>query len=365
MEKDNRSLRLLLFVVLAALLFVGFISYRSENVPIEKSPPIEIKSYSDRLEDEASSGNAEAMLRMGNDYKLGNNGLAPDSAEAIKWYEKAINHGNSEAMYALAMMYKNGDGVQKNYEKAASLFEKSIKAGNSSAVIGLANMHYFGHGTPQSYEKAYELWEKAAEQDNSEAMYNLSRAYYKGIGVEINFLKAGEYLFMAAENGDQYAQGLVGKYSRKCSEIKVGTKIYYDMKSCFLAAHSGDPLAMHAVGLSYYDGRFDQTIDNDKAFEWFEKSAKAGFSGAQYFLGMFYEKGVGTPQNIIESYAWMGTGLAQNDYSVEMLRKGKQVIEIIYNEMSEEQRLEAEDKLKAYVEKYAAKKNTMQDEPQE
>ncbi len=368
MEKDKRLIRLLLAAALIGLAVFGFILGGSEKESMQESAPIEIKSYSERLEDEALSGNEKAMFRMGNNHRYGYNGLTPDNAEAIKWYEKAIKYGDRDAMYALALMYKNGEGIGQSFEKAVGLFEKAIKAGNSSANIGLANMHYFGQGVEQSYEKAYALWEKAVEQGNSEAMYNLSRAYYKGIGVDQDYLKAGSYLSMAADNGDDYAQGLIGKYSRKCAEIKVGSKIYYDMRSCYLAAHSGDPIAMHAVGLSYYDGRFEQKIDNEKAFEWFQKSAEAGFSSAQYFLAMFYEKGYGTPQNKVEGYVWIGTGLSQNDYSVEMLRKGTQVKEIIYKGMTEEQRLEAEEKLKTYIEKYVPQdeqKDTSQGELQE
>ena len=65
-----------------------------------------------------------------------------------------------------------------------------------------------------------------------------------------------------------------------------------------------------------------------------------------------YEKGYGVEPSKIESYAWIGTGIAQNDYSVKMLRKAKNVKEALYDQMSEEQRFEAEAKLKTYIEKY-------------
>ncbi len=126
------------------------------------------------------------------------------------------------------------------------------------------------------------------------------------------------------------------------------------MKSCYLAAYSGDPLAMHAVGLSYYDGRFDQKIDYKKAFEWIEKSAKSGFSAAQHFLGMFYEKEIGVERNQVESYAWIGVGIFQNDRDPKTIVKAKQVQQIIFNEMLEDERIEAEEKLKVYITQYSA-----------
>jgi len=235
------------------------------------------KSFLDNLREKAESGDANAMLIMGNNYKRGNNGLEPNNAEAIKWYKMAIKHGDLDAMRILAVMYKDGEG-----------------------------------------------------------------------GVEKDYLKAGELFALSAKNGNGPAQELIDNYSNECHKDRDGSKIYYDIKSCFLAAYSGDPLAMHAVGLSYYDGRFNHV----KAFEWTEKSAKAGFYAAQHFLGMFYEKGIGVEQNKAESYAWIGVGIAQNDRDPKAIAKAKQVQKIIFNEMSDVERQQATQKLQLYVQEY-------------
>jgi|GEM_PF-6557345 len=319
MEKDKGSFRLLLIIAVSALAFFSFVFYQSGKDHNQEISPKEIKSYAERLEDNASSGDADAM-------------------------------------YALGYMYKTGDGAEKNYKKAVKLFKKARKAGNASASVNLANMYRYGHGVEQSYKKALELWEEAAAQGHATAQFNLARAYYKGLGVERDYLKSGKYMSLSAKNGDQNAQGMIARYSRRCHETRVGSRIYYDMRSCYLAAYSGDPIAMHAVGLSFYDGRFNQKIDYRSAFKWFEKSAVAGGAESQYYLSMFYDKGYGVEPSKVESYAWIGTGLAQKDYSVRMLRKAKRAKEVLHGQMSDEHRLEAEEKLKVYVEKYAAQK---------
>ena len=60
-------------------------------------------------------------------YKLG------DYEIALNCYEKAIEEGNSDAMYLAACMYTSGVGVEKNIQKSRELFRQSADAGNEKA----------------------------------------------------------------------------------------------------------------------------------------------------------------------------------------------------------------------------------------
>ncbi|MBQ9420088.1 MAG: SEL1-like repeat protein, partial [Synergistaceae bacterium] len=48
-------------------------------------------------------------------------------------YGKAAAQGHAEAQYRLGMMYKNGEGVPQDQEKATKLFEKAAAQGNVGA----------------------------------------------------------------------------------------------------------------------------------------------------------------------------------------------------------------------------------------
>ena len=48
-------------------------------------------------------------------------GLKQDYEEAVKWYQKAAQQGNVNAMRNLARCYRHGHGVEKNNVKAAIL----------------------------------------------------------------------------------------------------------------------------------------------------------------------------------------------------------------------------------------------------
>ena len=45
-------------------------------------------------------------------------------AEAIKWFEKAANQENTDALFMLGAIYQNGMGVSVNLNKAANLYQK-------------------------------------------------------------------------------------------------------------------------------------------------------------------------------------------------------------------------------------------------
>lgn len=74
---------------------------------------------------EAENGNPIAQYTVAYLYETGNDTTAPDSTKASDWYTKALPgleksaaDGNPAACRALARMYAEGKGVEKNHETA-------------------------------------------------------------------------------------------------------------------------------------------------------------------------------------------------------------------------------------------------------
>ena len=65
-------------------------------------------------------------------------GVPKDSAEAVKWYRKAAEHGNAVAQSNLGLMYANGIGVIKNPAQAHTWFNVAGSNGNEDAKKNLA-----------------------------------------------------------------------------------------------------------------------------------------------------------------------------------------------------------------------------------
>ena len=56
-------------------------------------------------------------------------GVSRDYIEAMKWYRKASDQGNSNAQENIGVMYENGDGVDKDLEQAVRWYKTAAAQG--------------------------------------------------------------------------------------------------------------------------------------------------------------------------------------------------------------------------------------------
>jgi TPR repeat protein len=84
------------------------------------------------------------------------------------------------------------------------------------------------------------------------------------------------------------------------------------VKELKIDADNGHAIAQYLLGGAYYFGK-GTSVDNDKALEWFEKSAEQNNSDAQYYLGMMSKNGDGISQNDVQAFFWFKKSAEQND----------------------------------------------------
>lgn len=150
---------------------------------------------------DASAGNAQSQLELGDMYYDGTHGMNADFALALSWYEKSATQGNSEAQFNAGYMYENGEGTKKNYSKAIHWYEKAAAQDNKLALKELGKMYHKGLGVKKDYKKAFAYTSKAAEKGHMVAQYNLGYMYYYGHGTKVNYKKAREWLTKSANQG--------------------------------------------------------------------------------------------------------------------------------------------------------------------
>jgi uncharacterized protein len=73
-----------------------------------------------------------------------------------------------------AEVYENGWGVPQDCGKAYKWFQKAAEEGNTDAMIGLGRLHQQGLGVAQDHRKALQWFQKAADAGNTDAMITLS-----------------------------------------------------------------------------------------------------------------------------------------------------------------------------------------------
>jgi TPR repeat protein len=162
----------------------------------------------------AKEENPQAQFNVALMYEKGR-GVRQDTAEAMRWYEKAAQNGYAPAAYNLAVLLEHtGDAHAK--EKARYWYEKAVEGGVKEAYNNLARLFFEGKGVPQDIKRAETLLKEGAQKGSAEAMYNLGFLYLEGArGVEQDKLKAYEYLLKARKNGIKQAEPLLEKLCKE------------------------------------------------------------------------------------------------------------------------------------------------------
>jgi tetratricopeptide (TPR) repeat protein len=98
----------------------------------------------------ARKGYAPAQFRLGLIYVKGD-GVPKDYREALKWYRKAADQGNTAAQRSLGVMFGEGLGVPQDYAEALKWFRRAAEQNDAAAQTNLGIMYDFGHGVVRDY----------------------------------------------------------------------------------------------------------------------------------------------------------------------------------------------------------------------
>jgi hypothetical protein len=75
----------------------------------------------------AQHGNDSAQYVIGKLYETGN-GIAQDSAEAVRWYRRAADQNSPLAQHSLGLMYEWGNGVAQDNTQAMQWYQKAAQS---------------------------------------------------------------------------------------------------------------------------------------------------------------------------------------------------------------------------------------------
>ena len=189
----------------------GDAQFRLGNFYHNYKNPHELKKAIHWLTRAAEGGNRLAMFDLAMMFKNGE-GMAKNPAQSLLWLKKAAALDTLPAQMMLSEMYATGDGVQKDVVQSLTWTLK-VAEGPSAIPRWLdkaGDIFFSGWETiPKNYPRAFKLYERAAVKHDPHAQSRLGQMYLKGWGTKADPAKAHEYLSMAAENGDKEAQTLM------------------------------------------------------------------------------------------------------------------------------------------------------------
>jgi TPR repeat protein len=178
--------------------------------------PTGIDQLKRALTAKADTGDAKAQLALGRLYQSGAvapNGTAqPDYAGAAYWYRQASDRGEAQAMYELAILYRNGLGVSADSSQSFQLVQKAAEA-NYVPAMSLLSDAYADQKTPVSGQRATYWAMKAAESGDPRGWLTLGFEYNTGkLGGDRPYWyqKAMESYRKAADGGNCLAMMAIG-----------------------------------------------------------------------------------------------------------------------------------------------------------
>lgn len=252
------------------------------------------------FERHADAGIVHAQKFLGNVHYYGDFGHPRDYALALKWYSRAAEKGDPEAMSKLGVMFAEGLGVQKNQALALGLYRKAAEQGSGEAQGRLGLAYAYGMGVPQDYGTALSWLQKGAARRDPAAEAHLGLMHGEGKGTIQNDAEATRWISLALGHALGWKERV----------IDIGVPDAETVNWLHLRSQRGLPQAQLLLGAIYAHG-LGLPKDDRLAFKWYRAAAEQGVAEAQSALGTMYAVGAGVAQNDAQAVKWIGKAAAQ------------------------------------------------------
>ena len=177
--------------------------------------------------------------------------------------------------------------------------EMLASSGDEPALVKVSQVYF--EGTPvtkRNAEKAVKYFKMLVQIDNSIGHYGYGSCLVNGFGIATDYQKGLKHLEIAANRGNELAMGRLGDLYRLGQGVKAdpetAKKWYYD------AAKHNNHDALLNLALLHYRGEI-MNPSAELAYQYLDNALKKGSSQAYYWMGVFLEKGIGCPKNLIEA----------------------------------------------------------------
>jgi TPR repeat protein len=155
---------------------------------------------------------AAARDHVGAQYNLGlmaTEERPPDYAAAARHFQHAADRGSIDGAYALALMYKEGTGVEKDARKSIGLLRRAAAEHMIAAELELGVAYFNGEGVEADEALAASYFRRAAVRNNPVAGNRLARILAAGRGVQQDLVEAMKWHILARAAGidDEWLDG--------------------------------------------------------------------------------------------------------------------------------------------------------------
>lgn len=279
----------------------------------------------------------EKYIEIGAAFNYGDD-VPYSRKDAIKWYKKAGNAGNSRGFLCLAYFYLYEGETKRSRKLAYRYFLKAAELGNIWAQVQVGDMYFYGDGVDASMPNAVQWYEKAASEREPEAYFALIRFYLdpsnplydkkkgkKWIRRILNLKRidhisriAGIFWYADAPMQSTKLAVRYFKHAAKlgCLESRLTLAEIYSKgegikkNSCIASKYLDDIFKSRDIGLIYRIANmleFDEALKATgfKAVDWYRRGAQLGDEWSQYAVGRCYRYAKGCRESHKLAEHWL------------------------------------------------------------
>ena len=284
--------------------------------------------------------------------------VAADPALAAQYYAR-IADTDLNAANTLALMYHNGEGVERNYAESVRYYKKAEAMGSANALYCLGNDAAWGTGMKQDIELAIDYYIRGIRKGNKRDICQcfeygkidikallptlpwdtvrkisaLADDYYFGrLPLPDSVKDDKDYLMRlfdllrgrSVNSGYGYAiclyrRGEASETMEAVMQLVSYTDKYPDnphyREACYILGEVGESLYLCDPDDPGSQELLQNAVDN------FQKAAKAGFGAAMWKLGKLYLNGMGVQADLTQGFSWIQKA-AQAGYTPAYLSLG-------------------------------------------
>lgn len=258
--------------------------------------------------------------------------------------EKAVEEAQEYYAYiSLGNFYENGDGIDKDGQKAYQMYEKAYQYGiKGEGAYYMGRMLFRGDGVPEDNAKAYQLFQEALGEDIQEANYFLGLLNYldesenpvveKNAETALRYLdavpddvqmqaianerkgyicvhegrieEAKKYYETAAALGDTDAAEALARLEKKLEDQRREFIEYLrqsaDINELLKYYEQGVNVTAFWIAHAYEYGEKGAEVDYAKALFYYQKVIEYGIGAENAYvqLGLMYQNGQGVPRDV-------------------------------------------------------------------
>ncbi len=203
------------------------------------------------------------LAEEGNVAAMNNLGcLESEEKKAFEWFLKAANKGSSVAMKNVARYFRYGIAVEKDETKAMEYYIKSANLGYIDAIKELANMYRNGYSTEKNLDEAIKWYEKAISKGNVDSILDLASLFADELG---DVDKAINYYKQAAEKGNVLALLRLGEMNEQKHDVD--SAIFWYRKAATLDSEEAK-VCLKRLGANWLeDGEIEDGSDDEGQYD--------------------------------------------------------------------------------------------------